>query len=110
MMEIAWDSTLSQVGYRIRLLTPHNYHNVFQYLPEYKVLICQEHYGAIYSLQCHIRKHYVGTAHNLKAVITAFSQLELLHPSQILLPPLSNIPFAALGEPLDVFLYVGDDM
>jgi hypothetical protein len=72
-MEITWDSTLSQIEYRTRLLTPHNYHNIFQYLPEYKVLVCQEHHSAIYSLQRHIQRHHTNTARDLKAVIAALS-------------------------------------
>jgi len=107
--QIVWDPTSEQQQRGTRLLTLENCVQVFEYLPEYQILICKEHGGAVYSWKRHIRKEHAGTAKELKAVIEKFSALKLLHPSKVLLPPKFIAPFKALGEPLDAFLCDGDN-
>jgi hypothetical protein len=73
------------------------------YLPQYQILICDEHQHAIYSLDEHFKRYHTLPIAERRALIALYSSYALLLPTQVTLPTPPTLPFAELGCPQDAF-------
>jgi hypothetical protein len=78
-----------------------NLGELLRYLPKYQVIICKDH-GAIRSWASHLRDAHSISAKERKALNQQYqlSQLQLVEPRAIALPPSNQPPIQALGPPL----------
>lgn len=74
------------------------------YLSTYRVLICREHYYAIYSVDEHLKRLHKLPAVDRRALLSTYSSLSLLSPDQVPLPAPYGPPLAELGAPDDAFI------
>jgi hypothetical protein len=77
---------------------------MFTYLPAYRVLICVEHYHAVYSLDEHLKRHHGLPAAKRRELRAAFAGLAINAPTQLPLPAPNSPPIAQLGRAQDAFL------
>jgi hypothetical protein len=74
------------------------------YLPQYRVLICDEHQHAVYSLDKHLKRHHRLPIAQRRELLALYSSYTLLPPDQVPLPELPTTPFTKLAPPQDAWL------
>jgi hypothetical protein len=74
------------------------------YLPLHRVLICDEHQHAVYSLDEHLKRHYKLPIAQRRELLALYSSYALLPPDQVPLPELPTTPFTELGPLQDAWL------
>jgi hypothetical protein len=77
---------------------------MFTYLPAYRVLICVEHYRAVYGLDKHLKRHYSLPAARRRELRAAYAGLAIDAPMHATLLAPSSAPIAELGRAQDAFL------
>jgi hypothetical protein len=84
-----------------RTVTQNNCHKVFQFLEQYSVLVCMQHYTGVVNLDKHLREQHNTPVTQRRAVVEYFSQYSRAHPSTIELPAQPIQVIQELGTPLD---------
>jgi hypothetical protein len=72
---------------------------MFTYLPAYKVLVCQEHQHAVYSLDEHLKRLHKLLAAERRELIASYSGLALSLPERVPAPEPYGRPVAELRAP-----------
>jgi hypothetical protein len=76
----------------------------FEYIPEYKVLICRKHKYAVKGLDRHLKDaHGLRKKGDRQPILDKYSSLVLLEPKDVPSPPDNCLPFEALGNPYDIW-------
>jgi hypothetical protein len=69
------------------------------YLLLYRVLICDEHQHAVYSLDEHVERHHKLPIVQRRELLALYSSYTLLSSDQVPLPELPTTPFTELATP-----------
>jgi hypothetical protein len=77
---------------------------MFSYLLDYRVLICVEHYHAVYGLDEHLKRHHGLPAARRRELRAAYAGLAINAPKHVTLPASGSAPTAELGRAQDAFL------
>jgi hypothetical protein len=88
----------------LQLSTALLYSIMFIYLPAYRVLICVEHYHAVYGLDEHLKRHHGLPAARRRELRAAYAGLAIDAPKHVTLLASSSAPIAELGRAQDAFL------
>jgi hypothetical protein len=65
---------------------------MFTYLPAYRVLICVEHYHAVYGLDEHLKRHYSLLAARRRELRAAYAGLAINAPKHVTLLASGSAP------------------
>jgi hypothetical protein len=75
----------------------------FEYLAEYKLLICKFHGHAVRNIKKHLESH-MGSRVAKRVAAQKFDGLELMTPELINMPITGTTPFPCLSPPVDAYL------
>jgi hypothetical protein len=81
----------------LQLSTALLYSIMFTYLPDYRVLICVEHYYAVYGLDEHLKRHYSLPAARRRELRAAYAGLAINALKHVTLPASGSAPIKELG-------------
>ncbi|KAF4546948.1 Orsellinic acid-like protein [Elsinoe fawcettii] len=85
-------------------ITPANVHEILQYEPRFKVIICTTHKAAIRGLAKHLNRHHVASSAHKKYIVDKYSQYEVVDPRNVPLPEPLGPAFGSLGRPLQAYI------
>jgi hypothetical protein len=81
----------------------------FEYLEDYKLLICKSHGYAIRNVKRHLEERHLETKVVNKAAAARLTRLETHDPRVVELPATPMTPFASLSPPLSGYFCGGED-
>jgi hypothetical protein len=81
----------------------------FEYLEEFKLLVCKTHGYAIRNLKRHLEDAHRETKHVNRKVAARLASLEARSPESAVPPTTRTVPFACLSPPVDAYLCGGID-
>lgn len=81
----------------------------FEYLEEFKLLVCKTHGYAIRNVKRHLEDAHRGTKHVNRKVAARLASLEARNPESAVPPTTRTVPFACLSSPVDAYLCGGID-
>lgn len=81
----------------------------FQYLPEYKVLVCKEHGYGIKNLKRHLQVYHNFRQDTRAAIEAAFGGLDIVEPFDAIPPRSKTSPIESLGPPKRGYLCGGTE-
>lgn len=77
--------------------------DTFEYLEDYRVIVCKEHGYAVQNLRWHLLKYHVFRQDARKAIVQKFDGLPLVPPQEAPLPRPYSPPMACLASPQQGF-------
>lgn len=90
-MELVWSSQRSATGATAV--------DAFEYLEEYKLIICKEHGYAVQNLKSHLQQYHVFHRDIRKTILQKFNALPLAQPHEATLPHAYGPPMDCLASP-----------
>jgi hypothetical protein len=81
----------------------------FEYLGDYKLLICKSHGYAIRNVKRHLEEQHLETKVVNKAAAARLTRLEIHDPRAVELPATPMTPFASLSPPVGGYFCGGED-
>jgi hypothetical protein len=81
----------------------------FEYLEDFKLLVCKSHSHAMRNVKRHLEEQHIETEIVNKAATARFTALEIHDPRAVEVPITLIAPFASLSPPVNGFLYGGKD-
>ena len=85
-------------------VTIENVEEIFDWQPEYGIIICRDHGYAVGGVAQHLRLYHSGKDVDKKAVVERYSNHILRSPKDVPLPPPLERPFDALRKPQKGFI------
>jgi hypothetical protein len=81
----------------------------FEYLEDFKLLVCKSHGYAVRNVKRHLEEQHVETKTVNKAATARLTALEIHDPRAIEVPATPIAPFASFSPPVNGFLCGGED-
>lgn len=79
----------------------------FEYLSDYKILMCKEHGFGLRNLRRHLLKQYAYSRHARDVIVERFGGLKIVNPENAPLPTSAVEPFECLRAPRPALRYAG---